>query len=525
MEQNGISWSREQIAEALQWACRFSAEQAVRLAAAGPEQIRSPWEVPGMEALVERLLQALRRGEPLLLFGDFDADGITGSALLFVALRACSDRVERYSPPFREGYGLHREQVERFARRGVRLILTVDTGITSHRAVERARQLGLEVLITDHHLPRRGQGPPAALVVNPPDHLLSGAQLAYLVAQAVRERVGGRREHDPWGLALSAVGAQVDWVPVDRPETRAWIAWGHRQINSPHCPAGLQVLRDLQGEAYTPSEMLSLGGVLNMAKRSHRVDPNVVVEVLLPGTALERRREVGRFLLEEGRWYRRQINQVYARTMEVVRSEVGRPGLLICSLPAQDERLAEVEGPLASRLAEATGRPTLVLHTVGEQVNFCGRARGGFSFESFLDDPEIVALMLGLGGHRQAIGGTFLRENLRPFLAAVRRWEERQGGGQGRPDDLPAPVNTLEHLDPAVAHLFGRAIGPFGHCLRPPLFRTLLQVKGGWAFAGGCLVELNRPLPDGVWEVLFSFDEARCDGQRVGLRVRQARPA
>ncbi len=513
--------SPAEIAAALRRCYGFSPDKASALATAGLEQIRSPWSIPGMEALVERLVQSLRRQEPLLVFGDFDADGVTGSAILFQALSAHSEHVQRYNPFYREGYGLHISQVERFAEQGIRLIVTVDTGISSRQAVERARQLGLGVLITDHHLPPEDPGPPDTPWIDPPDHILSGAQLAYMVAWALRQRLGGAAEHDAWGLALSAVGAQMDWVPVDTPETRAWVAHGHSVINSPACPQGLQVLRGAQQTPYVPSELYPLGGLLNMAKRSHLVYPNTLVEMLLPTTAEKRRGEIYETVQQEGARARRAAEQIAARALEDLRGEVQGKGLLVYEVYVTDETLSEVEGPLASRIVTLTGRPTLVLRPAGERIYFSGRARGSFSFASFLSDGEIRALTVAMGGHRQAIGGSLSPQDRQAFLRAVRRWEQRQPPiepirtGRG-------PAVVQERVDAATAYLLGRAIGPFGHHLRRPRFQTDLQVRGGWAFSGDCLVEIDRPLGAGDWQTTFRFDEAGCDGRSVVLRVEEA---
>ncbi len=512
--------SHNEIATALQRFCGFPAERAAALAAAGLADIRSPWSVPGMAALTERLVRALQRREHILLFGDFDADGVTGSAVLHPVLSAYSDRVRRYNPAYEEGYGLHADQVDRFAGQGVRVIITVDTGISSLEAVARARQVGLEVLITDHHLPLLDPGPPDTLWIDPPDHVLSGAQLAYLVAWAVRERMGGTAGHDAWGLALSAVGAQMDSVPVDEPETRAWVSAGLATINSERCPPGLRVLRDINGNRYVPSELRSLGGILNMAKRSRRVDANAIVEALLPDTPDERRSDIYHHLTRESERTRRAVEAVTAQAMADVRGEVGREGLLLYEVQCADATLTEVEGPLTSRIAAVTGRPTVVLRPSGEYVKFSGRARGAFSFETLLNDPAVRALVADMGGHRQAIGGSFRRRDQAAFVDALHRWAQAQPAVAAA--DPPRPPQALDALDPATAYLLGRAIGPFGHRLQPPQFCTELFVRGGWAGRGNDVVELDRPLAEGDWRVTFRFDEAGCDGHSVVLRVDDA---
>jgi len=270
--------------------------------------------------------------------------------------------------------------------------------------------------------------------------------------------------------------------------------------------------------------MLSLGGALNMAKRSHLVDPNAIVEALLPDTPDERRREVFRFLQDERARSHRLAAAITAQAVDEVRAEAGRPGLLVYQVHVPDDTLSEVEGPLTSHLVEVTGRPTLVLRPAGERIAFSGRARGSFSFETLLNEPEVRSLVLSMGGHHQAIGGSFRPADRAAFLEAVRRWEKRQPPFEPLPVQ-GHPLQVLEQLDSSTAHLLGRAIGPFGHHLRPRRFRAILQVKGGWAFSGDALIELDRPLEEGEWEVTFRFNEAGCDGKNVALRIEEARRA
>ena len=214
-------------------------DRAHKFLAASLSNVRSPWDIPGMETLVARLDAAAKQDKRLLLLGDFDTDGTTATAVLFATLARRMPSARRYNPWFREGYGLQVAQVERFAAEGIEVIITIDNGITAHAAVERAVELGVETLIIDHHLPRSDIGAPHTTYLDPPDNVLSASQVGYLVAQALRETWWGEAGHDDEGLALAAVGAQMDWMPLNVAENRGWIAHAQRIVNSPRARRGL----------------------------------------------------------------------------------------------------------------------------------------------------------------------------------------------------------------------------------------------------------------------------------------------
>ena len=235
------------------------AERAQAFLSANLSAIRSPWDIPGMDKLVARVDAAASENKTLLLFGDFDTDGTTATAVLYATLARRMPTARRYNPRYHEGYGLQVAQVERFAAEGVHVIATIDNGITAHAAVERARQLGVETLIIDHHLPRADIGAPKTTYIDPPDNVLSASQVGYLVAQALRETWWGESGHEDWGLALAAVGAQMDWMPLDVAENRGWVAHAQQIINSDQCPTGLASIRRALGKDYTSSELLAIG--------------------------------------------------------------------------------------------------------------------------------------------------------------------------------------------------------------------------------------------------------------------------
>ena len=498
-------------------------DRAEAFLAADQSVVRSPWSIPGMDALVARLDAAARANKHLLLFGDFDTDGTTATAVLFATLARRVPQARRYNPWFREGYGLQVAQVERFAAEGIEVIVTIDNGITAHAAVERAKELGVEPLIIDHHLPRSDIGAPPTTYIDPPDYVLSASQVGYLVAQALRETWWGTASHDDCGLALAAVGAQMDWMPLDVSENRGWVASAQSIINSPACPPGLAAIRRALGEPYTSSELLSIGAPLNLGKRLKSIDPNLVVELLLPDTPEARRDKLAAHFVSERRRVEELERGVYDRvTSEADNLQSGR-GMLIYLVESPDDDLAELEGPLASRLTYATGRPTLTLRRYPESIAFSGRAAGTFSFASFIGDTGLRRVVMNMGGHAKAMGGAFRPERLDDFYSAVHAWEESTQGQDIWADttEPPAPPHDLAGLGPQVAYTLARTLGPFGHRFRRPTYRATVQVRDGVAYSGTVIVHMDTPLPEGVHSVTFTFDEAHCDGEHIGIVVLQ----
>jgi single-stranded DNA-specific DHH superfamily exonuclease len=154
-------------------------------------------------------------------------------------------------------------------------------------------------------------------------------------------------------------------------------------------------------------------------------------------------------------------------------------------------------------------------------VAFSGRGAGTFSFASFISDPGLRNVVINMGGHAKAMGGAFKPDRLDDFIAAVRAWEQSTQGQSIWADTTeppPAP-HDLAELAPELAFTLARALGPFGHHFRRPAHRTTLRLHDGRAYSRDTPVHANVPLPGGPQTVTFTFDEARCDGEQVGINV------
>lgn len=322
-------------------------------------------------------------------------------------------------------------------------------------------------------------------------------------------------------LALAAVGAQMDWMLLNVAENRGWIAHAQRIINSAACPPGLVSLRRALGEEHTSSELLSLGAPLNLGKRLKSIDPNLVVELLLPDTPDARRDELAAHLVSERKRVEQLERDVYERVMSEVDGLRSGPGVLIYPVESPDDDLAELEGPLASKLTYATGRPTLALRHYPDLVAFSGRAAGTFSFASFISDAGLRRVVMNMGGHAKAMGGAFKPERLDDFIAAVRVWEKSTQDQAIWADTTEpgVPAYSLTELSPQIAYMLACGLGPFGHHFRRPAYRATWPVRDGCVYSQDVIVHTNVALPDGTHQVTFTFDEAQCNGELVGINV------
>ncbi|MGH9466571.1 MAG: single-stranded-DNA-specific exonuclease RecJ, partial [Terriglobales bacterium] len=300
------------------------------------EQTHSPWLLQGMEAAVTRTLQAVAASETILILGDYDADGTLATVILRQALGSLGAKV-RYQLPERlgGGYGLQPETMERAAAAGVGLAITVDNGIREHAALERARELGLDVIVTDHHLPAASL-PPALAILNPhqpgctyPDKGLCGSGVAFKLAQALLERSGklereSDREKGPgWGptlrsyLKLVAIATVADAAPL-LGENRVFTRFGLEGLRQPVNP-GLRALLGLAlppGRSEVTSRDLAFGIAprLNAAGRMGAADRAVELFFAPAGEAA-----AAALALE-------QANRERKRCCEAIMAEIARLG-------------------------------------------------------------------------------------------------------------------------------------------------------------------------------------------------------
>ena len=437
----------------------------------------SPFEMPGMAEAVQLIRAAITAAMPIAVYGDYDADGVTATALLTLTLRSLGAKVIPYIPNrFDEGYGLHEAAIRELAAQGVRLLLSVDCGIRAEAEVALARRLGMRVVITDHH--HLGERlPPADAVINPrregtpaPLHHLAGVGVAYTLAEAllrVERRAPLRGDAAPPEaealLDLVAVGTVADLVPL-REENRRLVRLGLRRLNEAPRP-GLRALRLVSGVEGGVDEgtiAYQLAPRLNAAGRLR--DARLALDLLLAEEereAMALAEALERLNLER----RRQTRRVQRAAERRVRGIEPLPPLLFA---ADADWPPGVIGLAAGRLAERFHRPVVIVHK-GEEHSV-GSCRSPAHFHITRALEAVSDLLLHYGGHASAAGFTVRTEAL-PALQARLMEEAAHGLEAAAPEPPPLRPDAetaLHDLSWDVYHLFQR-LAPFGVGNPPPL--------------------------------------------------------
>ena len=376
-----------------------------------------PLRLAGMEPALRRIYQAISHQELVGVFGDFDVDGVTGTAIVAEGLKAFGLRVLPYLPHrTEEGHGLSTAAVRHLVDKGVTLIVTVDCGVTSCEEVAYARQLGTDVIITDHHLPQSDL-PDAVAIINPqlpggsyPFFHLCGAGLAFKLAQGLYQFHG-----QPWDrklLELAALGTIADLVPL-LDENRYLVQEGLASLAQTQRP-GLQALYRLAriqpGPLTTETVSFQLTPRLNSPGRlGHSMDSFrlLTTDSSAEAQALAEKLEV----LNRKRRELTEVAMAAAHRQVLSRAEsAGLPDVLLVSGQEITRGLA---GLVAGRLAETFHRPAVAMSVEDDYVVGSGRSIPEFDmFEAF---SRCEDLFVRFGGHSQAAGFTVSKEQLPLF--------------------------------------------------------------------------------------------------------------
>jgi len=435
-----------------------------------------PFGLRDMEPAVQRLRAAIAAGEPILIYGDYDVDGTTAVVLLMTAIRLAGGSAFYHVPHrLKDGYGMRSEVVEDAAARGVKLIVSVDTGIRAAEVVVRAGELGIAVIITDHHLPEADL-PPALAVINPnrrdcpyPDKDLCGAGVAFKLAQALLARSGWPLEKlarvSESLLKLVAIATVADVVPLTG-ENRVMVKHGLEGLADARNP-GLRALLEVAGfsRGATPSARqvaFQLAPRINAAGRMDTAQS--VIELFLTSDPA-RARELAQQLHDRNA-ERRQVESAVRDACEQVPVEAPAAALVYY---AEDWHRG-VLGIVASRLVERLHRPVFVLGRNEEDGMAQGSGRSIPAFHLLEALEAMPDLFVRFGGHKHAAGVT---------LEAARVDEFRQrfnayAAARLSPEDfapqveIDAVVDLREITEAAIQDVF--ALAPFGHGNPPPLF-------------------------------------------------------
>lgn len=505
-----------------------------------------PWQqLNGMDRAVDILHNAFREGLRIIIVGDFDADGATSTALSVLALRSLGGTNVSYLVPnrFEDGYGLSPEVVDQAHARGAQLILTVDNGISSLSGVERAHELGIPVVITDHHLPGP-ELPAAEAIINPnlvdcefPSKSLAGVGVAFYLMLALRAHLRGCGWFEQQGLAmpnlaelldLVALGTVADVVPLDT--NNRILTWqGLSRIRAGKCRPGIRALLEVanrEPHKLAASDLgFALGPRLNAAGRLD--DMSVGVALLLSENIGEARMLANELdALNQTRKEIEQGMQAEALTL-CEKLEHGNETLPYGLAMYHPEWHQGVVGILASRIKERFNRPVIAFAPAGDgTLKGSGRSIQGLHMRDALERLDTLnpGLMLKFGGHAMAAGlsleearfdefrqrfGELVGEWLDPALLQGEIWSDGV---------LSAQEMTLE-----IAEML-RDAGPWGQMFPEPLFdgrfrllqqrlvgerhlKVMVEPLGGGPLLDGIAfnVDTTRWPDNGVREVELAF--------------------
>ncbi|MCP3906172.1 MAG: single-stranded-DNA-specific exonuclease RecJ [Planctomycetes bacterium] len=450
--------------------------------------LHDPRLLPGVDAAAERLVDAVRGDEQVAIYGDYDVDGITATAILYHVIRAVAPnaRLVTYVPHrIDEGYGLNAEALRHLRDGGADLVVSVDCGITAVEPVAAARAAGLDVIVTDHHaLPEPEGQLPDAILVHPrlpgseyPFGELCGAGVAFKLAWrfAMRwcnsERVSGVLKKTLVDmLPLVALGTIADVVPL-LGENRILTTWGLRFIKETPI-SGLRALieaSDLMGERIDSHKVgFVLGPRLNACGRMGHAAEAVRLLTEARGAEAEAIARSLADLNKERQQVERRITEAAGQRAETLGMTGDDRRVIVLADPSWH---AGVVGIACSRLVERFGRPTVLLQEQGDVCRGSARSIDAYSIHAGL--TRVAEHLVTYGGHAAAAGLTVETRNLEAFTEAL----TADANARIEPDQLVPTLNVdcdadLRELDLVTVRQIAQ-LSPFGRANRAPALRVV----------------------------------------------------
>ncbi|MGD0292444.1 MAG: single-stranded-DNA-specific exonuclease RecJ [Terracidiphilus sp.] len=442
--------------------------------------LHDPLLMLGMNAAVERLERAIAAREPVLLYGDYDVDGTTAVVLLKTAIEMLGG-VARFHVPhrLREGYGLQSSVLEEAYADGARLVITVDTGMRAFAEAETARRLGLDLIITDHHLLEAHDDVPHALaILNPnqpgcayPEKYLCGAAIALKMAQAILERrnqASTREKTLPSFLKMAAIATIADAVPL-KGENRVIAALGLRELRRP-AGAGLRAL--FAAAALDPAAK-ALTGYDVAFRLAPRINAAGRMDVASDVIELFTTRDAARAAELAAKLERlnRDRRETEVSALKAIETRLAGDDALTA------ERLLVIDGEgwhrgvigiLASRVVERTAKPVIVISIEDGVAYGSGRSVDGFQLLNAIE--SCADLYMRFGGHAYAVGFALPADDLPELKRRLRLYAEEHLAAR-EPEQL-LYIHAELPLDRITSVLVGwlRKLEPFGHGNPEPVF-------------------------------------------------------
>ena len=504
---------------------------------AEPNFDTNPFQMTDMQAAVERIHYALDHNEAIAIYGDYDVDGVTSTALLVDVLNAFGGDARGYIPNrFDEGYGLNNEALSQLKDDGVKLVITVDCGIRSPDETQHARTIGLDLIITDHHHPSEGPLPPALAVINPkqpgdiyPDKDLAGVGIAYKVAEAflsTQQPTNDFRLIDL--LDLVALGTVADLAPLTG-ENRFLVRRGLRQMRATTRQGlfSLAAVSELNLSKLNATDIgFRLGPRLNAAGR---LDEALAAYELLTTTDVFKAGQLAQQLDVQNRQRQYITREMQAQAEAMALADETEAFLLFA---AHQDFNPGVVGLAASRLTDTYYRPSIVAHIDTETTRGSCRSIPEFHITDALD--QCADILVRHGGHAAAAGFTVENDKLDELVLRLKAIAKEQLEGQDLRPTLtadteipltevrPGLLDNLKYLEPTgygnpdavfvsreVRVKYTRTVGAEGKHLKMTLEDESGMTHDAIGFRLG---HLQPELPEYV-DIMFTYEINEYNGR------------
>jgi single-stranded-DNA-specific exonuclease len=513
-----------------------------------PDFNTDPFQMTGMRAAVDRIRFAIQNNEPIAIYGDYDVDGVTATALMVQALQVLEANVRGYIPNrFEEGYGLNNEALNSLKEDGVKLVITVDCGIRSPNEAQHAKDIGLDLIISDHHHPADDDLPPALAVINPkqhgdvyPDKDLAGVGIAYKIAEALFSEHKTNYSLD-FLLDLVALGTVADLAPLVG-ENRILVRKGLRQMRQ----TTRQGLFSLAAVSEIPLAKVNAGNIgFSLGPRLNaagRLKEALAAFELLTTKDVFRAGELAQQLDMQNRERQRITREMQVKAEEIALSGDEDNFLLFA---AHEEFNSGVVGLAASRLTEKYYLPSVVAAQSAEETRGSCRSIPEFHITDALD--QCADLLVRHGGHAAAAGFTVKNEKLPELVLRLKSVaKEKLSGMDLRPTVMADVEVSLTQIRPDLIKILSY-LEPTGYGNRDAAFvvrnakvktsrtvgsdgkhiKLILEDENGYTHdaIGFRLGEWAKQMPSCV-DILFTYEVNEYNG-RVGyqLNLKDLKPA
>ena len=442
------------------------------------ESLGDPTLLPDIEAATKRLIKAKENNEKVFIYGDYDVDGITATALLADAFNNFGINFSYYMPDrFNEGYGMSEDGVRSIAERGGKLIVTVDCGSKSIKEIELAKKLGMDVIVTDHH--SLGEKLPNCIaVINPkrkdsnyPFSDLAGVGVAFTLVRALQQEIKGlAKGQEKWLLDLVALGTTCDVVSMTK-ENRVLVKWGI-EVAKKSRRAGFNVLCAVsstdKSKLSTEDFGFRFGPRLNAAGRLESAEQSL--KLMLAKNETEAT-TIGQKLDKQNSLRRSAQNRIFEEAS--LRAEATNDPVIVL---ADKDWSHGIVGIVAAKIVEKYKKPAFIMQDLGDETKGSARSFGDFNLAKAIEAAS--STIITGGGHALAAGVAVESNMLHEFRRAINDYYKGlELGNQERLLDKSADIvlEDLSHMDLELINEIEN-LQPFGKDNEPPLFQAIVKI-------------------------------------------------